>query len=85
MSTEDDASASSDPTHLTVRVTGVSADKIRDVIKVAVTPLAAAGADVAVTVEVSADGPSGVPRNTIDLVVKEGLRQLGVDHTVDEA
>ena len=45
-------SASIDPTKLTVRVSGVSADKIRDVIKVAVMPLAAGGADVSVTVEV---------------------------------
>lgn len=74
----------SDPTKLTVRVSGVSADKIRDVIKVAVMPLAAAGADVSVNVEVVADSATGVPRNTIDLVVNEGLRQLGVQHDVDE-
>jgi hypothetical protein len=66
-------------------VSGVSADKIRDVIKVAVMPLAAAGADVSVTVEVGAESTTGVSRNTIDLVVKEGLRQLGVHHDVDEA
>ena len=77
-------STSSDPTRLTVRVSGVSADKVRDVIKVAVMPLASAGADVSVTVEVIADSATGVPRNTVDLVVKEGLRQLGVQHHVEE-
>jgi hypothetical protein len=73
-----------DPTRLLVRVNGVSADKIRDVIKVSVMPLAAAGADVSVTVEVLAESSTGIPRNTIDLVVKEGLRQLGVQHDVDD-
>lgn len=77
-------SASIDPTKVTVRVIGVPADKIRDVIKVAVMPLAAGGADVSVAVEVIADSASGIPRNTIELVVKEGLRQLGVQHAVEE-
>ena len=63
----------------------MSADKIRDVIKVAVMPLAASGAGVSVAIEVIADSASGISRNTIDLVVKEGLRQLGVHHDVDEA
>ena len=77
-------SSSNEPTRLTVRVSGVSADKIREVIKVAVMPLAAGGADVSVTLEVVAESATGLPRNTIDLVVKEGLRQLGVHHDVSE-
>lgn len=80
----DTTTTPSEPTKLTVRVSGVSADKIRDVIKVAVMPLAAAGADVSVTVEVVAKNANGVSRNTIDLVVTEGLRQLGVEHDVEE-
>lgn len=73
-----------DPTTVTVRVSGVSADRIRDVIKVAVMPLAASGAALSISVEVIAQNPGGLPRNTIDLVVSEGLRQLGVQHTVEE-
>lgn len=73
-----------DPTRIALRVEGVSADKIRDVIKVAVMPLAATGADVSATLEIVAVNSAGVPRKTIDLVVKEGLRQLGVQHHVDD-
>lgn len=68
------------PTRITISVTGVTADKIRDVLKVAVFPLTSGGATVRVNVEVVAEDPSGIPRNTLDLVVLEGLRQLGVDH-----
>jgi hypothetical protein len=68
------------PTHVTISVQGVGADKIRDVLKVAVFPLASGGATVSISVEVVADDPSGIPRNTLDLVVLEGLRQLGVEH-----
>lgn len=74
----------SDPKSLRVTVSGVSADKIRDVIKVGVMPLASAGADITITVEIEAELQSGIPRNTIDLVVKEGLRQLGVEHDIRE-
>ena len=77
-------SGSADPKTLRVKVSGVSADKIRDVIKVGVMPLASAGADITITVEIDAELQSGIPRNTIDLVVKEGLRQLGVQHEVNE-
>jgi hypothetical protein len=71
-----------DPTTVTIRVTDVPADKIRDVVKVAVMPLASDGATVTVTLEIVGNHPSGITRNTLDLVVAEGLRQLGVDHTI---
>lgn len=74
------AGGPANPTRVTISVTGVTADKIRDVLKVAVFPLTSGGATVSVNVEVVADDPSGIPRNTLDLVVLEGLRQLGVDH-----
>lgn len=70
------------PTHVSISVRGVGADMIRDVIKVAVFPLTSGGATVRISVEVVADDPSGIPRNTLDLVVLEGLRQLGVDHEI---
>jgi len=30
------------------------------------------------------DAPDGVDSNTMDLVVAEGLRQLGVSHNIDK-
>ncbi len=66
------------PRHVSIRVLGVPADKARDVVKAAVLPLAAESTDVTVDFVIEAEGPSGISRNTIDLVVKEGLRQLGV-------
>jgi len=68
------------PTRVTISVLGVPADKVRDVLKVAVFPLTTGGAKVNVDVEVTAEDLSGIPRSTLDLVVLEGLRQLGVDH-----
>jgi hypothetical protein len=67
---------------VTVTVTGVPPDKAREVVKVAVLPLAAGGADVSVTFTIAASAPSGIVTETLDLVVREGLRQLGVDHDV---
>lgn len=72
----------SSPTHLTVRVSGVPADKARDVLKVAVLPFAADGAHVAIDFTITADAEGGIPSQTLDLVVKEGLRQIGVEHEV---
>lgn len=54
------------------------ADKIRDVVKVAVMPLTGVGADVIVDVAIRATHAPGISRNTLDMVVKEGLRQLRV-------
>ena len=71
-----------DTTSIVVTITQVPANKIRDVVKVAVTPLVATGADVTVTLKIHASRPEGIPHDTLDLVVKEGLRQLGIAHQV---
>jgi hypothetical protein len=60
----------------------VPADKARDVLKVAVLPLAAQGATLEINFTITADASGGISRQTLDLVVNEGLRQLGVDHNV---
>ena len=53
--------------------------KVRDVIKVAVLPLSAASTDVTVELIIRAEGGmTGIPRETLNLVVLEGLRQLGL-------
>ena len=73
---------------VTVRVTGVPASKVRDVIRVAVIPLSQASTDVIVELNIVADGGlTGIPRETLNLVVLEGLRQLGfpnVDVDIEE-
>ncbi|WP_420620771.1 ATP-binding protein [Candidatus Poriferisocius sp.] len=69
-----------DPTRVTLTTRQIPADKIRDVVKVAIMPLAATGADVTINVEVTATHPDGIPHTTLDLTVAEGLRQLGLDH-----
>lgn len=68
-----------------VRIHKVPASKVRDVVKVAVLPLAAASSDVTVDLLITAEGGlAGIPRETLDLVVLEGLRQLGLpDVAVD--
>ena len=60
--------------------TQIPGSKVRDVVKVAVTPLVATGATVTVTLKVTASHPEGIPRDTLDLAVQEGLRQLNIDH-----
>jgi hypothetical protein len=68
---------------LTLRIRGVPGSQVRDVIKVAVLPLSAASPDVTIEMVVHAEGGmSGIPRETLNLVVLEGLRQLGL-HDVD--
>jgi len=67
-----------------VTATRIPANKVRDVVKVAVTPLVATGADVTVTLEINAAHAEGIPQDRLDLVVKEGLRQLGIDHHVEQ-
>jgi hypothetical protein len=64
---------------VTLHVRGVPGSKARDVIKVAVLPLSAASPEVSVDLTIrAAGGMSGIPRETLDLVVLEGLRQLGL-------
>ena len=70
---------------VTLHVRGVPGSKVRDVIKVAVLPLSAASPEVTVDLVIRAEGGmAGIPRETLNLVVLEGLRQLGLrDVAVD--
>ena len=57
---------------------------MRDVIKVVILPFAASGARVQTTLEVVAEaGEAGIPRETLELTVMEGLRELGIDPNVE--
>ena len=48
--------------------------------KVAVLPLSASTSEVTLQLSIDADGGlGGIPRETLNLVVLEGLRQLGLD------
>ena len=71
-------------TSIVVTTHRIPANKIRDVVKVAVTPLVSSGATVTVTLEIHASHPGGIPRETLELTVKEGLRQLGIAHQVTQ-
>lgn len=77
---EDPPESSGDATSVVICASEVPADRVRDVVKVAVAPLVATGASVTVTLTISASRPEGIPQSTLDLTVKEGLRQLGIDH-----
>jgi hypothetical protein len=67
---------------VTVVLRNVPASKTRDVVKVAVLPLSAVSTDVRVDLTITAEGGfSGLPRETVDLVVAEGLRQLEIPDT----
>ena len=70
---------------MTLHVRGVPGSKVRDVVKVAVLPLSAASPEVTVDLVIRAEGGmTGIPRETLNLVVLEGLRQLGLqDVSVD--
>jgi hypothetical protein len=68
---------------VTLHVRGIPASQARDVIKVAVLPLSAASPEVTIEMTVHAEGGmSGIPKETLNLVVLEGLRQLGL-HEVE--
>ena len=79
---EDPSESSGDATSVVISASKVPADRVRDVVKVAVAPLVATGASVTVTLTISASRPEGIPQSTLDLTVEEGLRQLGIDHQV---
>jgi hypothetical protein len=70
-------------TRVSLRLTGVPADRARDVLKVAILPLATAGATVSVDMQITASSDNGIPGETLDLTVVEGLRQLGIDFEID--
>lgn len=64
---------------VTIHLKGVPASKVRDVLKVAVIPISAASTDMTVELIIRADGGmAGIPRETLNLVTLEGLRQLGI-------
>ncbi len=68
-------------TRVSVSIKNVPATKARDVVKVAVLPLSAVSSEVSIDIVIRANGGfSGIPRDTLDLVVAEGLRQLGLSH-----
>nr|WP_166682464.1 DUF499 domain-containing protein [Streptomyces sp. 846.5] len=66
------------PTELRLRIAGVPADKVRDVVKVAVLQFATQGAEVMVDFDVSIRSPKPIAPHIIDLVLDEGLGQLGL-------
>jgi hypothetical protein len=64
---------------VTITIRDVPASRARDLVKVAVIPLAAASSEVQLEVTIRADGGiAGIPKETLNLVVLEGLRQLGL-------
>ena len=70
--------------HVRIALTDVPAERARDVVKVAVLPLSASGADVRLSIQIEAEGgAAGIPRETVELVVREGLRQLGLDAAIE--
>ncbi|TDC54863.1 ATP-binding protein [Actinomadura sp. KC345] len=74
----------SGPHRLSVHVQGVPADKVRDVVKTAVLPFATEGAEVVVDFVIAVEADVAFEPHTLDLVVKEGLRQIGVEHQVND-
>ncbi len=71
-------------THVRIAVDKIPGSKMREVLRAAIMPLGANGADVSVTLVIEADACGGsVPKETLDLVVAEGLRQLGLDVSIE--
>ena len=68
---ENDPESSGDPTRVVVTAHQIPADRIRDVVKVAVGPFVAAGATVTATLTIIASRPDGIPRSTLDLTVRK--------------
>ena len=74
----------SSPTRVRVTIKNVPADKARDVVKVAILPLHAVSVSTTFDIVINADGgTAGIPRETLELVVGEGLRQLGLDAHIE--
>jgi hypothetical protein len=64
---------------LTIHIRDVPGSKAREVVKIAVLPLVAASPEVTVELVIQAEGGlAGIPAETLNLVVLEGLRQLGL-------
>lgn len=70
---------------VTLSVRGVPGEKMREVVKSAVLPLVST-AEVSVDLKITAEGAQqGIPRQTLDLIIREAMRQLGfTDVDVDE-
>lgn len=69
---------------VTLRVRNIPGSKARDVVKVAVLPLGANAAEVEVEMRIHAEGGiDGIPKETLELVVLEGLRQLGLNVEIE--
>jgi hypothetical protein len=67
-----------------VVIRNVNADKARDVVKVAILPLSANSVSTTFAITIEADGgANGIPKETLDLVVVEGLRQLGLHAEIE--
>ena len=67
-----------------VTIKNVPADKARDVVKVAILPLHAVSVATTFDIVINADGgTAGIPRETLELVVGEGLRKLGLDAHIE--
>jgi hypothetical protein len=82
--TEQGGRRPTDPIRVRIRVADIPADKVRDVVKVAILPLAAKGVEVIASIDIVATKADGVPRRELDLVVAEGLRQLGLDAVIQD-
>jgi hypothetical protein len=76
--------SSANPTRVRVTIGQVPADKARDIVKVAILPLHANSVSTTFDIVITADGgAAGIPRDTLELVVGEGLRQLGLDAHIE--
>jgi hypothetical protein len=64
---------------VTVTLDDVPPDRVRDVLRAAINPLASAASIVTVGIVIRAEAESvGIPREVLDLTVLEGLRQVGL-------
>ena len=84
VATPDAPLSPSGPATVRVTLTKVPADRVRDVLKVAILPLATTGATVEADMLITANSESGIPGETLDLTVAEGLRQLGIEFEIDK-
>ncbi|WP_157762129.1 ATP-binding protein [Nocardia yamanashiensis] len=72
------------PTTLELRIADIPAEKLRDVVRIAALQFAAQGAQVSAILEVTVRSAKPIPAHVIDLVVEEGLGQLGLRAEISE-
>jgi hypothetical protein len=78
-------SATAALTRLRVRIDDVPSSKARELIRAAVLPLAKSYTNVTLDITINAAGGEGATRSDLDMIVLEGLRQLGIEGvSVDE-